>query len=200
MAVPHDDEAQDTPLSERLLDIFVFLPAGLMASAVDEFPKLAARGREHLGVRVSSARAVGKFAVKAGQSEFRRRSAALRRRDQGTSEVLGDQEPEAPAGRPLSDRGPRAAEAHQAAKSDSRASSVKVPFSAAPAPATSNGHIPAASTLAIPGFDSLSASQVVQRLDGLNRQELVSVRAYEACTRGRRTIISRVDQLLDERS
>ncbi len=55
-------------------------------------------------------------------------------------------------------------------------------------------------TLSIPGFDTLSASQVVQRLDGLNRSELVSVRAYEASTRGRRTILSRVDQLLDERS
>ena len=63
-----------------------------------------------------------------------------------------------------------------------------------------DGHVPAASSLAIPGFDSLSASQVVQRLDGLNRQELVSVRAYESSTRGRRTILNRVDQLLDERS
>ena len=63
-----------------------------------------------------------------------------------------------------------------------------------------NGHVPEVSTLSIPGFDTLSASQVVQRLDGLNRTELVSVRAYEASTRGRRTILSRVDQLLDERS
>ena len=66
-------------------------------------------------------------------------------------------------------------------------------------PAT-NGHVPAVSTLSIPGFDTLSASQVVQRLDGLDRTELVSVRTYEASTRGRRTILSRVDQLLDERS
>jgi hypothetical protein len=41
---------------------------------------------------------------------------------------------------------------------------------------------------------------VVQRLDGLSRSELVAVRAYETSTRGRRTILSRVDQLLDERS
>jgi hypothetical protein len=63
-----------------------------------------------------------------------------------------------------------------------------------------DGHVPEVSSLSIPGFDTLSASQVVQRLDGLNRAELVSVRAYEASTRGRRTILSRVDQLLDERS
>jgi hypothetical protein len=63
-----------------------------------------------------------------------------------------------------------------------------------------NGHVPPVAALSIPGFDALSASQVVQRLDGLNRTELVSVRTYEASTRGRRTILNRVDQLLDERS
>ena len=60
--------------------------------------------------------------------------------------------------------------------------------------------MPDVASLAIPGFDTLSASQVVQRLDGLSRSELVAVRTYETSTRGRRTILSRVDQLLDERS
>jgi hypothetical protein len=69
-----------------------------------------------------------------------------------------------------------------------------------PTAGSGNGHIPTVTTLSIPGFDALSASQVVQRLDGLNRSELVSVRTYEASTRGRRTILNRVDQLLDERS
>ena len=63
-----------------------------------------------------------------------------------------------------------------------------------------DAHVPDVASLAIPGFDILSASQVVQRLDGLSRSELVAVRAYETSTRGRRTILSRVDQLLDERS
>ena len=49
--------------------------------------------------------------------------------------------------------------------------------------------------LAIPGYDALSASQVVQRLAGLSPAELESVRAYEEATRGRKTILSRVAQL-----
>ncbi len=61
-------------------------------------------------------------------------------------------------------------------------------------------NVPDVTSLAIPAFDTLSASQVVQRLDGLSRSELVAVRAYETSSRGRRTILSRVDQLLDERS
>jgi hypothetical protein len=51
-------------------------------------------------------------------------------------------------------------------------------------------------SLAIPGYDSLSASQVVQRLEGLSSPELEEVRAHEAAHRQRRTILHRVEQLL----
>jgi hypothetical protein len=49
---------------------------------------------------------------------------------------------------------------------------------------------------AIPGYDTLSASQVVRRLDGLGRTELESVLRHEGATRGRRTILHRTQQLL----
>jgi hypothetical protein len=49
--------------------------------------------------------------------------------------------------------------------------------------------------LAIPGYDSLAASQVVQRLGGLTLAELEAVGEYEAATRGRRTILGRISQL-----
>jgi hypothetical protein len=49
--------------------------------------------------------------------------------------------------------------------------------------------------LAIPGYDSLSASQVVQRLAGLAPPELEAVRTYEAAGRGRRTILTKIAQL-----
>jgi hypothetical protein len=49
--------------------------------------------------------------------------------------------------------------------------------------------------LAIPEYDTLSASQVVQRLAGLAVEELEAVRDYEAGTRGRRTILSKIAQL-----
>ena len=54
---------------------------------------------------------------------------------------------------------------------------------------------PQSGELAIPGYDSLSASQVVQRLASLSSAELEAVRGYEATTRGRRTILARVAQL-----
>ena len=70
MADQRDDEANGNPLNERILDLLIYIPAGIAVSVADEIPKLAVRGRERLGVRVSSARAVGMFAVKAGRNEF----------------------------------------------------------------------------------------------------------------------------------
>jgi hypothetical protein len=60
-------------------------------------------------------------------------------------------------------------------------------------PAPSSG--PSADDLAIPGYDALSASQVVQRLGGLSREELAQVEAYEQAGRGRKTILSKIAQL-----
>ncbi len=191
MAEPHNQPSGDTSLNERLLDLFVYVPAGIAVSVAEELPRLAERGRERLGVRVSSARAIGHFAVKAGHQEFRRRSSSLWPwgATQGQPEHAGPtSRPPRPPGAPVS---PRPDQPSGSNPGERRVRSVPPP---------TNGHVPAVSTLAIPGFDTLSASQVVQRLDGLNRSELVSVRAYEASTRGRRTILSRVDQLLDERS
>jgi hypothetical protein len=66
---------------------------------------------------------------------------------------------------------------------------------AAAAPPTVNGN-GTLSALAIPGYDSLSASQVVQRLAGLSHSELIEVREHEQSHRHRRTILNRVEQLL----
>ncbi len=49
--------------------------------------------------------------------------------------------------------------------------------------------------LAIPGYDALSASQVVERLAGLSTAELAAVRRYEAGHRRRRTILGKIDQI-----
>lgn len=49
--------------------------------------------------------------------------------------------------------------------------------------------------LAIVGYDLLSASQVVPRLESLTSDELDLVARYEAGTRGRKTILAKVAQL-----
>ncbi len=49
--------------------------------------------------------------------------------------------------------------------------------------------------LALPDYDSLSASQVIPRLQGLEPGELEDLRRYEAAGRSRRTILNKISQL-----
>lgn len=49
--------------------------------------------------------------------------------------------------------------------------------------------------LPIPGYDGLSASQVIERLEGMSRGALERVRLYELAHRARRTILASIDQL-----
>lgn len=53
----------------------------------------------------------------------------------------------------------------------------------------------AAVDLPIPGYDGLSASQVIERLEGMSRGALERVRVYELAHRARRTILASIDQL-----
>jgi hypothetical protein len=55
----------------------------------------------------------------------------------------------------------------------------------------------AAVHLPIDEYESLAASHVVARLDNLTPTELRQVRRFEVAHRGRRTVIGRIDQLLD---
>ena len=155
---------------DLVLDALVYVPVGLAVSAKEVLPDLAARGRERVGARVTSARIVGQFAVQAGQAQAAK---AFNRARAEAQDRLSQRA--APAD------GPVAAPAAE-----------PTPPPVPPRPATSG---PGAETLAIPGYDSLSASQVLPRLEGLAPDELEAVRAYEADHRGRKTILGRITQL-----
>ena len=62
-------------------------------------------------------------------------------------------------------------------------------------PPANNGDAVASAGLPIPGYDALSASQVVERLIGLAPEELDAVYRYEASHRQRRTILGKIEQL-----
>ena len=150
---------------EQLLDLLVYAPLGLLLEARDLVPKLAEKGRRRLGGQVTVARMIGEMAVRQGQ---RRAETVVRR--------LREQQ---------RDAGPPAAGAPPT--NGHRTTATPPPAAAGPAPD--------AAALAIPGYDTLSASQVVPRLEGLTPAELDAVRAYEVATRARKTVLTRIDQL-----
>jgi hypothetical protein len=65
----------------------------------------------------------------------------------------------------------------------------------AAAGASGNDAGPAVEDLPIPDYDELSASQVIERLEGLDASSLDAIRSYEASHRGRNTILGKIAQL-----
>jgi hypothetical protein len=84
-----------------------------------------------------------------------------------------------------------------------RAAMPTEPWAPAPAPVSKPAYAhappangaPTSADLPIPGYDELSASQVVERLVGLAPSELDAVHAYEVANRQRRTILGKIEQL-----
>ena len=175
---------------DQALDLFVFAPLGLALSAREELPRLAERGRAQADAQVTIARMMGQFAVSLGRREAEK---AVKEVGERLEEVLGDflgagraaAPPPARPARPVREPEPEPRPTPSAPSAPSTTATR----------AKSNGHGPSADSLAIPGYDSLAASQVVQRLAGLSSEELEAVREYEAATRGRKTILNRVAQL-----
>ena len=170
-----------TPVEQAVdhaVDLFVYAPIGLLFEGATLLPLLVEKGRS----QVTMARMIGKFAVDQGRTEATKAAGRLQDQAAGVIDFLGD----SVVGAPAEDPPPRGAPAR--------------PAPPRPAPATrsvegggTNG--PDASTLAIPDYDGLSASQVVNRLAGLSAVELSAVQRYEAANRGRKTILSKVAQL-----
>jgi hypothetical protein len=156
--------------AEQLLDLLVYAPLGLLLEARDLVPKLAEKGRQRMGGQVTVARMIGEMAVRQGQ----RRAEKLVQRLREQPASPGTDRPDGGAAEP--------ANGHRPENPPSAAAGTAPP-------------VPDVDSLAIPGYDTLSASQVVPRLEGLSPQELDAVRAYEAATRARKTVLTRVDQL-----
>ncbi len=205
----------DKSTAERVLDLAFYAPLGLALSVAEAVPGLARKGRSRLGPQMVLARTVGQLAVKQGYRQLvgivttpganpfspfssprpaasthkapaSTRSAPL---EVGELDLLDLLDPldELDAPDELS------------AQDAPVAVVVPLPNSRSNVGRHRNAHAPqkhVASELAIHSYDSLSAPQVVQRLAGLSRDEVAAVRAYEAATRARRTILARAEQLL----
>ncbi|MGI8750974.1 MAG: hypothetical protein ACR2MN_01400 [Acidimicrobiales bacterium] len=193
---------------DTALDLVLYAPIGLALTVGEEVPKLAAKGRLQLATRWATARVVGQFAVAQGRREVQRRTGGGSSGSPRPTAAPGPPAPAAvappgPATAPPTTSGPAAPSSSNGAgpspsapRSAPGVTTASRPEPPSPDPkASASAAAPAVDDLAIPGYDSLSASQVVQRLAGLAAGELEAVRTYEAATRGRRTILARVSQL-----
>jgi hypothetical protein len=180
------EERDESPI-EAALELCVYAPLGFALEARSLLPRFVERGRN----QVAMARVVGKFAVEKGREDLGGRVADGQATVVGLLRLAGVVGPEADGGQP-SGPTPRPGAPVVAAVPD-----LSTPPDGTDAEATT-GPVPdgpGADTLAIPGYESLSASQVVPRLDSLTEAELEEVRRYEQAHRGRKTILNKILQL-----
>lgn len=161
---------------DQVLDLVVFAPLGLAMTARTQLPEMVAKGRSQVEGQLSMARFIGQFTVKQGKVELGKRLKAY------TS----------PAPPPAAEPSPSRPEP-EPERPDAPAETASPVVD--PAPEEGFTAAPTAGDLAIHGYDALSASQVVQRLAGLSTAELEQVRRYEAATRGRKTVLTKISQL-----
>jgi hypothetical protein len=181
------------------MDLLVYAPVGFALSAAEEIPKLAAKGRAQLGGQIAMAKVVGQFAVAQGRKELIRRFSPAAANSPAPAGPPGPVAPPADGDGLAPDTTFEELLA-QAGPGPDRADGGSPPVVGArsdPTPTPAGEARPDPGALAIPGYDSLAASQVVQRLAGLAAEELAAVGAYESAHRARRTILTRVRQLQD---
>jgi hypothetical protein len=192
----------------RALDVLVYAPLGLGLWLRDLAPSvidtLVSRGRAEVDRRqvqaqqhVTTARSTGEVALAFGVPKLRARAERQVRAQVDAVRQQADRLVEnisaarsngktttgtAPAATPP----PRHAPAPDAAPVDGATAASAEP---AEPRSASSAHLP------IPGYDALSASQVVERLAGLGADDLHAVRDYETSNRNRRTILGKIDQL-----
>jgi hypothetical protein len=164
-----DPEPDPSPV-RRALDLFVFAPVGVALTMAEDLPALIVKGRQRFESDVRNARLVGKFVVTHGQRDVVGR----------LSRLLYGNAPATP---------------------EPAAPTPAVPSPAAPVSGSAKPTADPADAItvdaALAGYDTLSASQVVRRLESLGSDELRAVCRHEASHRNRRTILNRAQQLLE---
>lgn len=173
----HWDVSDEKSPVEQALDVLLYAPLGLAFSARELLPTLVEKGKAQVGM----AKMIGQFAAQQGQTEAGKLFDKASKQAMTTLEQLAGSAPKRNGSAPSSNGSKPAG-----------APVIDVAAVETPAAPTSG---PEAASLAITDYDSLSASQVLPRLNGLSSDELEAVRAYEAAHRGRKTILNRAAQL-----
>ena len=197
--MPVTDDDKKTPI-EHTLDVFVYLPLGFVLDFPQSIPRYIDRGRRELSPSRLLSR--GGPGSAPGLFDARERLSRLHAHTQSTLRALGvgtdASDPTTASG-----NGRAAVNGHRPPASPGPTATPAAPTQGAASPASGAAEVPPApaepapdpSTLAITDYDSLSASQVVPRLDSLATDELEGIRAYESATRGRKTILNKIAQI-----
>ena len=201
---------------DRVVELAVHVPVGIAAFARDAVPTLvtmfAGRGKREVDVhqrevvgQIANYKAVGELAVKFGPPVVKQRvneqMVTLRAK---SIEAFESFSASSKAYSGLSDMCSSGAGPHLTENLEARSKEAPAKEDSAPNMAPISESINEPSTpesdstpmhpgsLSIPDYDGLAASQIIERLEGLNPGELSDVEDYERSTRARRTILGKI--------
>ncbi len=192
---------------DKAVELLVYAPIGLAMFAKDTVPTFlkmfVARGhtevdqrRKTAGTQAGNYKTIGQMAVKYGGPEVKRQAGAaaetVRRRAEET--LAGIAAATAPPPAAPTSPSPSPSPSPVPPASPAPPASVASP---AASPAANGAAVAAGSAaeLPIPDYDLLSATQVIERLEGLAQPELLAIKAYESAHRARTTILGKIAQL-----
>ena len=201
---------------ERTLELLLYAPIGIGMFLKDTAPTFVdmfvSRGRaeidrrhEDVQQRVTTARSLGQVALAFGAPMLRQKvertvTDAYHRAEGLLGSPASDASPprSAPAAPAPDERrwsGDTGWSGDTAPPPVDLATAITEERFAAPAASLHEADLADRAGLPIPGYDALSASQVVERLVGLAPDELSAVHEYESSHRQRRTILGKIEQL-----
>jgi len=178
-------------LRKEVLDRLVFQPIGLLSAVLKALPNAAEEGRRVVEGPMQTAKFVGDMAAGVVKARYGAQLGEMEARFRGVRDVVehttdsvikeararvSDTMP----GRPRGDR------------NEERSSATKGTDPEAPSEPLSVG--------GIPGFDGLTAAEVMARLDDLSDAQLAEVESYELAHRRRRTVLAKISKLREVRS
>ncbi len=176
---------QDQHPVDRCMEIFIYAPIGVAMFAKDAMPTVlkmfVSRGhtviddrRKHAQQQAGRYKAVGQLAVKYGSPVVKREAEA---RVGEAFRIAEDTFNGLTSARDRSGTNFVTRETVPNAVDDQTDTRIDV------------------SSLAIPDYNTLAASQVVERLQGLDPEELAAISEYESKHRARNTILAKISQL-----
>jgi hypothetical protein len=168
------------PTLTQLMETGLFGIAGVVAELKESFPKLVEKGRSSLEPKLGMAKFVGQFAVTRFENELQKRTDTTV--DQVTDFVtlLFGQSKDNGQTQSYEDRSDTSAEGERLTPGNARSNGF--------------GGVKGidADNLPIVGYRTLSAQQIIARLNSLNASELDQVEQYELIHRNRASILKSV--------
>ena len=183
---------------DQLMELLVYAPVGLIYEYEDVLPQLVKRGKS----QVKLAKVLGQMASQQGQEKAKQGQAKVAKDGASVDEMVGDAIGQAALilAKAVTEFGQVVGLAPPS--TESVADSEPPSSRSAPKTLTSPqkrsgaaGRAPKAPTVPIAGYDSLKAREIVPMLDDLTAAQRKRVRAYEVATRGRKTVLGKLDKL-----